>query len=190
MSKSGSIYFVQGESGGPIKIGYTTNFKNRIVSLQNGYPEKLVLLAQIPGTEETEEAFHIELQRHRLNGEWFSPHEDVLAKIAEIGGHRKIESKGVIKKTRAVLKLSEIEARKEQGLTAEEMGCLVFLIPYTEPRTGKLIYGRNKRNMKYDDLGVVLKQGRTKIDRIIRSLKNKGLLLYDKGYYISDILVS
>lgn len=185
MSKNGYIYFVQGELGGPIKIGFTTNFDRRITILQNAYPDKLVLLAIMPGTKETEEAIHIELQKYRLRGEWFESHEKVLAKIATIGGGFEIERKGVYKKTCAILKLKEIDAQKQNGLTPEEMGCLAFLSPYIQPHTGRLICGRNKRNMKYQDILSVLNQGRKKTDRIIKSLKKKGFLFYDKGYYLA-----
>lgn len=190
MSKKGFVYFVQGESGGPIKIGFTTNFDKRITMLQNGYPEKLTLLACTLGTEETEEAIHVELQKHRLRGEWFNPHDDVLAKIASIGGGHEVKLKGTTKKTCAVLKLKEIEAQREKGLTAKEMGCLVFLIPYAQPRTGKLVFGRNKRKMKREDIRFILNLGNRTTNSLIKSLKNKGLLLYDKGYHISSILVS
>ncbi len=188
MGEKGSVYFVQGESGGPIKIGYTTNMKRRIILLQNGYPEKLVVLALTPGTKETEEVIHIELQKHRLHGEWFAPHAEVLKKVAEAGVREDTEdikeSRCYIK-THTILKTKEIDIQKQNGLTLEEMGCLAFLSLYIQPHTGRLICGRNKRNMKYQDILSVLNQGRKKTDRIIKSLKKKGFLFYDKGYYLA-----
>ncbi len=185
MSKNGHIYFVQGESGGPIKIGFTTNIKRRIIILQNGYPEKLKVLGFIQGTKETEETIHTELQKHRINGEWFEPHPEVLKKVADSVPYEENEKKRKDIKTNIVIKIKETQLQKEEGLTPEEMGCLVFLALYMQPRTGKLVYGRNKRNMKYQDILLVLNQGRRKTDRIIKSLKKKGFLFYNKGYYLN-----
>lgn len=77
----GFIYFIQGESGGPIKIGYTTDIKKRLNSLQTGYPDTLVLLSIIPGNIEDEANLHSEFGEYRMRGEWFKPVEPLLEKI-------------------------------------------------------------------------------------------------------------
>jgi hypothetical protein len=77
----GFVYFIQGESGGPIKIGYATDVSNRIRTLQTGYPEALKLLLAIPGNVNNEKVTHHELRQYRLQGEWFKPEKPVLEKI-------------------------------------------------------------------------------------------------------------
>ncbi len=189
--ETGIIYFVQGESGGPIKIGYTKNIEKRLTLLQSGYPDRLILLASMAGTEENEEAIHIELQQYRLRGEWFSPHENVLEKVKAINNCQEVIQKGdYTKKTCAILRIKEVEAFREKGLTAEELGCLVYLIPHVELGTGKLVYGRKKQNMKYKNIVDIFGYSSRKSSRIINSLKNHGLILYDKGYYMSGNILA
>jgi hypothetical protein len=80
----GYIYFVQGENGGPIKIGYTKDIAERIRALQTGYPDTLKLLLAIPGNVAKEQLLHLEFKEYRLHGEWFKPVKKVLDKIAEL----------------------------------------------------------------------------------------------------------
>jgi len=81
MRYPGYIYFVQGECGGPIKIGYSTDIEKRIKTLQTGYPDVLGILYLIPGDMADEEELHKELAYYRMRGEWFKPDEEVLRKI-------------------------------------------------------------------------------------------------------------
>jgi len=64
-------YFVQAETGGPIKIGKATTIANRLSTLQTGCPEKLLCLGTISGDVEKE--LHARFATHRLHGEWFAP---------------------------------------------------------------------------------------------------------------------
>jgi hypothetical protein len=80
----GFIYFVQGESGGPIKIGFATDVKKRLASLQTGYPETLILLHSIPGNVKDEEYFHSKFMCFRLRGEWFRPCDDILSLTSDL----------------------------------------------------------------------------------------------------------
>jgi len=77
----GFIYFVQGETGGPIKIGYAKDVKKRINTLQTGYPDTLILLLAIPGNLNDEQKIHEELAEFRLRGEWFKPDQSILDRI-------------------------------------------------------------------------------------------------------------
>lgn len=72
----GFIYFIQGESGGSVKIGYATDIEKRIKTLQTGFPETLVILKTYPGDTSDEAGIHEEFKEFRLRGEWFKP--DVL----------------------------------------------------------------------------------------------------------------
>jgi len=60
----GFIYFIQGECGGPIKIGYTTDLVQRIKSLQTSYPDRLELLLAFPGRPEYEKAIHSQFEAY------------------------------------------------------------------------------------------------------------------------------
>lgn len=70
-----TIYFVQGENFGPVKIGYTSalDARDRLSQLQTGSPVRLVLAAQRPGSHHDERELHRRFAQHRLHGEWFTP---------------------------------------------------------------------------------------------------------------------
>jgi hypothetical protein len=74
----GFIYFIQGERGGPIKIGYTTDVMNRLKTLQTGYPYPLKLLLAIHGSLEKERNIQKEFINIKLQGEWFEPSEKLI----------------------------------------------------------------------------------------------------------------
>ena len=76
MKKRGNVYFIQRGSSGPIKIGVTIGGPlNRLAELQTASPETLYLIGCIRG-EEVE--VHDRFNAHRIIGEWFTPHEDIL----------------------------------------------------------------------------------------------------------------
>lgn len=77
------IYFIQSASGGPIKIGYSENVRARLKQLQTGAAEQYLLLAYMDGGKSDEEAIHFCLAEHRVRGEWFQPHDDVLEYVLE-----------------------------------------------------------------------------------------------------------
>lgn len=81
---TGFIYFIQAGSDGPIKIGYSANVSARIADLQVSSPQRLALLLTIAGSRRDEAAFHEELGPHRMSGEWFHPHGDVLSLVARL----------------------------------------------------------------------------------------------------------
>jgi hypothetical protein len=80
----GFIYFFQGQSGGAIKIGYSSSPEKRLKELQTGYPDALKILLMIPGDEKTERIIHRQLKEFRLKGEWFKPDRYVVDKIKEL----------------------------------------------------------------------------------------------------------
>ena len=76
------VYFIQADENGPIKIGFTTDEpRKRLAQLQIGNPHELKLLGAIKGSTAIERQFHADLAEWRLQGEWFSPHETVLAAV-------------------------------------------------------------------------------------------------------------
>ena len=85
LSKSkGYVYFIQGQCGGAIKIGFSVNPSKRLKELQTGYPDTLKILLMIPGDEGTEHALHYQLEGAKLKGEWFRPDECVIERIKDL----------------------------------------------------------------------------------------------------------
>jgi hypothetical protein len=80
----GFVYFVQGQCGGAIKIGYSVKPDERLKSLQTGYPDTLLILAMIPADEYMEKKLHREFEHCKLNGEWFRPDKMLIEKIKEL----------------------------------------------------------------------------------------------------------
>lgn len=77
-TRTGFVYFVQADNGGPIKIGFSESPKDRLAALQVNTPSKLRLLAVIEGTNENESALHKRFQKHKIQGEWFRPDQEIM----------------------------------------------------------------------------------------------------------------
>lgn len=79
------VYFIQGKSGGAVKIGTTTreNLKKRVASIQTGNPEKLQIRHIERGGRGLEQLLHERFRscRIRKNGEWFIPNEEMRAEF-------------------------------------------------------------------------------------------------------------
>lgn len=75
-------YYLQAESGGPIKIGFSVQLSNRLRDLTIGSPVKL----RIVGVEfgDVEAVRHNEFARYRLHGEWFTNCHDLCAFIKSL----------------------------------------------------------------------------------------------------------
>jgi T5orf172 domain len=76
------VYFIQGISGGAIKIGHTTDLPKRLATLQTGYPEPLCVLKTIRGGKPTEQALHTKFAAANKQGEWFNPVDELLKYIS------------------------------------------------------------------------------------------------------------
>jgi len=77
------IYFIQSEVG-PIKIGVASDVKKRLGNLRGSSPVKLELLFSTRGGSDAEYRLHHMFRAHRLHGEWFTPHPDLLDHIARL----------------------------------------------------------------------------------------------------------
>jgi hypothetical protein len=77
------IYFI-GPAEGPIKIGLTNAPLNRVRDFQIGSPVILKIHALTYGALPEEQAYHARFAAHRLHGEWFAPHPDILAEITRL----------------------------------------------------------------------------------------------------------
>lgn len=78
----GQIYAVQEEDDGPIKIGFSVDADIRLLSLQCGNPRLLNELGRLGGERRDETKIHSRLASHRIRGEWFRPHQEVLDLVA------------------------------------------------------------------------------------------------------------
>lgn len=70
------VYFLQ-RANGDIKIGTTTDFRNRLTALRHVYGE-LRLLGLMEGDESQERQLHEGFSRYRVDGEFFEPHGDII----------------------------------------------------------------------------------------------------------------
>lgn len=78
--KHATVYFI-GSEAGPIKIGYSLRPETRLRDLRLGSPVALDIMAAVEGSPSMERAYHALFAEHRLHGEWFAPHPDILAEI-------------------------------------------------------------------------------------------------------------
>jgi hypothetical protein len=81
------VYFIQAETGGPIKIGFAETLKRRLRTLQCATPDRLKVLASVDAPATAERTLHRLLRRWRLRGEWFKdepPVKTVAAKVATL----------------------------------------------------------------------------------------------------------
>lgn len=73
------VYFIQVGADGPIKIGYSLRPEERVKAIQADMPWPIHLIGCVPGNPATERIIHVFFAAHRIRGEWFHPHPDVLA---------------------------------------------------------------------------------------------------------------
>lgn len=77
------IYFIQGAEGTPIKIGFSSDVRERLAALQTAHHCKLRILGGISGSQAVEAALHRRFARYRVEGEWFLACEEILSFIAD-----------------------------------------------------------------------------------------------------------
>jgi len=80
----GFVYFIQGENGGAIKIGYSKDPEVRLKTLQTSYPDILKVLCLIPGNANTETKYHKAFEHLKLNGEWYKPDKEIFDEIEKL----------------------------------------------------------------------------------------------------------
>lgn len=74
------VYFIQ-SGAGEIKIGKAIDVRKRLSGLQTSHPHPLTVLAVTTGGKPVELGYHARFAQHRLHGEWFAPHADILAEV-------------------------------------------------------------------------------------------------------------
>lgn len=82
--REGYLYAVQVGASGPIKIGFTTQPRERIATIQDFCPWPLRTLFIVPGSILNEAWVHSQCGAARLKAEWFKATPAVRALLAEI----------------------------------------------------------------------------------------------------------
>lgn len=67
--RRGYVYFFR--AGNRVKIGFTTNLRERSHSLRTSCPEHAFMAKCLKGGRSTERQFHERFAEYRLRGEWF-----------------------------------------------------------------------------------------------------------------------
>ena len=84
-SNKGIVYFIQQEGDFKrFKIGYTTNLSERLISLQIGTPDLLVVYKTIENaTKKKEKQLHRLFAKYHIRGEWFAISPDMIDDVAK-----------------------------------------------------------------------------------------------------------
>lgn len=80
----GWTYFIR--VGDAIKIGFASNYKKRIASLQTSHEKPLEVLAVVPASTADEYKTHQLFARLRIRGEWFRADQELLYFIEGLKG--------------------------------------------------------------------------------------------------------
>lgn len=84
----GYVYFVLVDSTRNIKIGYSTNIRRRIHTLQTSIPEKIKLLGYITGDMNKEKELHKMFRVHKIKGEWYRFDTSIIDYINTYNEHK------------------------------------------------------------------------------------------------------
>ncbi len=85
-----------------------------------------------------------------------------------------------------MLMIRDLVRLMEAGMPPKYAGYILYLVPYFEWGTGRLICGRKKRSMIFDDLVQVWGVSRVTCQRVVRALKEYGIISHTTdGYYVS-----
>jgi hypothetical protein len=76
------IYFI--ESGDYVKVGYTSDIKNRYKKYVTENPNQIKLLATFKGGYDTEKKIHRQLKEYHHRGEWFKFNDEVRELLIQI----------------------------------------------------------------------------------------------------------
>lgn len=103
-----------------VKIGFTTDIRNRLSQLQVATPLRLKLVALFEGDMETEKQLHKQFEEHAVRGEWFNNVEE-LKKFAEEQPTDLLWKYGFIDHDKSPMGLIK-QARHDLNLSMEELG--------------------------------------------------------------------
>jgi hypothetical protein len=74
----GYIYLIENTLSGNVKIGFSINPTERLMTLQCATDCELRLLTALPGTINKEKALHRKYKAYLIRNEWFSPSTEIL----------------------------------------------------------------------------------------------------------------
>lgn len=80
------VYFIRATESGRIKIGIAKDPTRRLMTLQIGCPEPLILLGAVEGGRRMEMRLHADLHHDRIRGEWFRDTDHVIRVIGDALG--------------------------------------------------------------------------------------------------------
>ena len=83
------IYFIRGKESGNIKIGYSTNPKQRKANLQTANYEELEFIGLMDGTIKDESKLKKIFLEFNIRGEWYRPVTEILNYIEQNKNPRK-----------------------------------------------------------------------------------------------------
>ena len=85
-SSKGIVYFIHQEGDFKrFKIGYTTNLSERLISLQTGSPDLLVVYKTIENvTRKKETQMHRFFEKYHIRGEWFAINPDMIEAVEKM----------------------------------------------------------------------------------------------------------
>lgn len=84
------VYFAHAKGGGPIKIGYTSDLKNRIKALGTWFVPGAEVITAFPGYRFREQFLHRALKPWQLQTEWYRSCLDVWRVIDEADSRQDI----------------------------------------------------------------------------------------------------
>lgn len=79
----GTIYFVRCVDW--VKIGWSSDLKGRLKSLQTTAPGEIKLIGKTRGSIKQERDLHSRFAHHRVSGEWFNADPEILEFVEAIG---------------------------------------------------------------------------------------------------------
>lgn len=122
---------------------------------------------------------------------WHNPNKEVVkdkTKSKNTGG----------KQPYFMVMINEVERLKKSGTKdmLDISGFITMVGKNVEWNTGRLINARSKKQLQYKDLMKITGCGKTKLDRILKIMKDNNLLTYEKpsadkdgGYFISSNII-
>lgn len=117
------VYFVQNTRTSQVKIGYSSEVRKRIGSLQTATPDRLILIRLIDGGPRTEAWLHKKFSNLHVRGEWFEYHDDMLVVCPpdELPQRAKVVQRRDIRLTLRERTVSAERLGAEIGLTAQQV---------------------------------------------------------------------
>lgn len=84
IGRKSSVYFAQRASDGAIKIGFSSEVPRRLIEVRKKVKCKITLLGTSDGGSATERRLHRRFTHLHIDGEWFTPGDDLLAFIRDL----------------------------------------------------------------------------------------------------------